>query len=80
MGVWRSYWPQPVYYHGRFVPDHPGFMAARERGDVARARDDLAFVVHPNRKASTHVVLKVGASQLEVLARGFTSFDPRHPG
>src|SRR3954454_12805164 len=49
----------PVDDDSRLVPDDPAVVAARQRGDVARSRDELGAVVHADRNPAAHVVLEV---------------------
>src|SRR5919201_2546897 len=49
----------PVDNHRRLVADHPRVVAARQRGDLARAGDELGAVVHADRELAADVVLEV---------------------
>src|SRR5919108_1961355 len=49
----------PVDDHNGLVSDDPGVVAARQRGDLARAGDELGAVVHADRELAAHVVLEV---------------------
>ena len=50
---------EPVDDDHRLVADDPGVVAARQRGDVAGAGDELGAVVHADREPPAHVVLEV---------------------
>src|SRR5919198_62538 len=50
----------PVDDHDPLVADHPGVVAARQRGDVTWAGDKLGAIVHSDRQAAAEVVLEVG--------------------
>ncbi len=69
-----------VDHHYRLAPDHPRVVPRREMRYVARPEYRLRAVVHLNRQAPGNVILNVGASQLFVLAIGFTLSDHFHPG
>src|ERR671936_1517050 len=49
----------PVDDHNRLVSDDPGVVAARQRGDLAGAGDELGAVVHTDRELAGDVVLEV---------------------
>src|SRR5436190_1936967 len=49
----------PVDDQDRLVADHPGVVAARQRGDVTGAGYQLGAVVHLDRQAAADVVLEV---------------------
>src|SRR3954453_19322257 len=49
----------PVDDDSRLVSDDPAIVAARQRGDIARSRDELGPVVHADREPAAHVVLEV---------------------
>src|SRR3954451_12001551 len=49
----------PVDDDSRLVADDPAVVAARQRGYIARSRDELGPVVHADREPAAHVVLEV---------------------
>src|ERR671936_849834 len=49
----------PVDDHNGLVSDDPGVVAARQRGDLAGAGDELGAVVHADRELAADVVLEM---------------------
>src|SRR5919197_3767175 len=49
----------PVDDHNGLVADDPGVVAARQRGDLAGAGDELGAVVHADRELAADVVLEM---------------------
>src|SRR5919197_6679877 len=49
----------PIDDHDGLVSDDPGVVAARQRGDLAGAGDELGAVVHADRELAADVVLEV---------------------
>jgi hypothetical protein len=49
----------PVHHDHRFVADHPGVVALRQRGDIAGLRVELGAIGHHDVQRAAHVVLEV---------------------
>src|SRR5919108_518625 len=59
----------PVDNHRRLVADHPAVVAARQRGDLARAGDELGAVVHADRELAAQLARRSSPASVEPSSR-----------